>query len=461
MSHPARARTIGPIFGSLLGSLFGSLLGLLLSCVPACAVTDPGGGPGRIDASGGGGDGDGGGGEFDPDGGAGMLPDADPGLRGWQAMGAALPSAYPFASLGIAIGGDGQPVIVFMNQSDTALGADVYRFDGAAWQQVGARIDTMNYQTAVNLAASGSRIVVGFPYGGRNEIREWNGGAWLIPVGTPLATMDTTLPHTSIAMDATGEPWVAYSQGPDPVFNNPLDVYVSARAAGAWSLRGAALSENVGAQPSALAPHLAAGGGEMWIQWEENGIHARRWDAATSSWFALGGGRIDPPASAGVQFPSTGGIAVGPDGRAVVGYHAYVGSTEGVVVFVAREDGALWTHVGQSLQASPGADGAGQPSSAIFQSVAAGPGGVIYVAWGEATASATSAVYVYRCQPPSGGCAPVGRGRLDVDPGVLGAARLAVDGAGRPVVAWMEYLSGDSGPLMLHVWRYFGDPDGV
>ena len=72
--------------------------------------------------------------------------------------------------------------------------------------------------------------------------------------------------------------------------------------------------------------------------------------------------------------------------------------------------------------------------------------------------SGVSGTYVYRCAAGGAGCAPVGRGRLRVA-GDSDGARIEIDAAGRPVVAWTEEAA--NGTRLVHVWRYHGDPDGA
>jgi hypothetical protein len=86
--------------------------------------------------------------------------------------------------------------------------------------------------------------------------------------------------------------------------------------------------------------------------------------------------------------------------------------------------------------------------------------GDAYVAWYEpVTGNGIEGIYVAKCTFESG-CTLVGRGRLE---GTLGdtratTPRLTVDGERRPIVTWTEESAVD-GEIVVHVWRYNGDPD--
>lgn len=152
--------------------------------------------------------------------------------------------------------------------------------------------------------------------------------------------------------------------------------------------------------------------------------------------------------------PSTSSIALAPDGAPVVAFHAYKDNLDGTLGFVARWSGAAWQYLGQNLNATVG-QVMGQASHSSMQNVAVDDDGNAYVVWSEVDTSGEPGTYVYRCAAGGGGCAPVGRGRLRVD-GDPDGARVEIDAAGRPVVAWTEQSTAGR---RVHVWRYHGDPD--
>jgi hypothetical protein len=409
-----------------------------------CTIADaPFGGGDRSDFPG---DDDGGGVD-----GGGVLPDADPGLRGWRALGAPLATSATYAAPAIARGADGQPLVAFLDGTGADVGIDVHRYVEDAWVRVGSKQSTAGFGAPPALAAGDASAWLAWPVGGDgNAARHLEDGAWTTPAGTPLGSSSTYLPHTTIAVADDGAPWVAYSEHLEG--SSTEEIYVQARAAGAFGPRGAKIT--IGGNQSALAPRLATGGGEVAVAYQGDGVYARRWDG--SGWALLGGGAIVPPAESGASSASTASLAIDGEGRAVVAYHAYVGGDDGTVGFVARWDGDAWDHLGVSLQAYDGAspDGA---SYASMQDVAAAADGTIYVAWSEEDAAGEAGIHVARCD--DGGCAPLGEGRLDaVAGGEATWARLAIDGAQRPVVAWAEEVEA-GGADAIHVWTYYGDPD--
>jgi hypothetical protein len=147
-------------------------------------------------------------------------------------------------------------------------------------------------------------------------------------------------------------------------------------------------------------------------------------------------------------------MTVDENGRPIVMFTSSNGTENGI--YVARWDGAAWTYWGEMVQATPGTVG-GQTTHPYPQSIVVGGPDLVYITWTEMDASAQEGTYVYRCVPT--GCAPVGRGRLDAAPGATPASwpALAVDGAGRPIISWVEDDAG--GNAQAHVWRYHGDPD--
>ncbi len=384
-------------------------------------------------------------------------PDASLGLTGWVALGAPLPTTASFLSPAMTTDGAGMPLVAFLTGTDAAsYGVEVYRVVGGAWTQVGARIP-MGIATVPDVAASGTEIHVAWPQGDRRHLRTWNGTSWSTPAGSPVGTYDTFLPHVSLAVDAGGRPWIAYNE--HSASSSSQRVFVNAHDGGAFPPRGFtgyanALYDPASPNQSALAPDLAAGGGAMFVAWEGNGVHVRRWDAGSASWTATGAGKVEPPAGAGVTSASTSAIAVDGAGRPTVVYHAYKGGADGTNVFVARHDGTSWVHLGQNVQAYAGM-ASGSATYATAQDVAVTVAGDVFIAFTEEDAAGHAAVHVWRCA--TSGCAPVGRGRLDADAGEASTAKMAIDHAGRPIVAWAEATA--SGAYRLHVWRYFGDPD--
>ncbi len=399
-------------------------------------------------------DGNGDGGRDD----GGMELDASLGLTGWHPLGAPIGSSTNNLIPAVAIDGTGLPFVAIVAGTDTSsFGIEVHRAVNNAWTLVGPRIPT-GTMTVPAIAATGSTYHVAWPAGSSRQVRTWNGASWSAPAGTPVGSYTTFLGHVSLALDAASQLWVAYNE--HSAAQTAERVFVNANQGTSWPLRGMtsytnALHETASPNQSALAPDLAAGAGAMFVAWQGNGVHVRQWNPGTTAWDAVGTGAIVPPPAAGVVSASTSAIGVDSAGRPTVIYHAYKGGLDGTLVFVARHDGASWIHIGQSLQAYAGGAN-GMATYATAQDIAVTAASDAYIAFTEEDATGESAVHVWRCAS-TGGCAPVGRGRLDADVGDASTARLALDGGGRPVVVWSELDA--AGNSHVHVWRYFGDPD--
>lgn len=372
--------------------------------------------------------------------------DANDGKKGWHALGAGLATGATSTLPALAIDAAGAVVLARTNGANI----EVARFDGTTWQPVGAAMATGG-AAYPSIAAGATSLYVAWHLANKNHVREWNGSSWTTPGGTPLGTQATFLPHVHVAIGADGKPWVTFNEHTSPSTTERVYVYAQNDAV-SWIPRGAALGSG---PSSALAPELATGGGKTFAAYEGNGVHVHEWSGST--WVELGAG-VSPPPGGGFTSPSTVAIAADGMGRPVVAYHAYLNNIDGTLGFVARWNGASWTHLGGPIQAKPG-QVMNQASYTTMQSVAAASDGTVYVAITEVNDANEHGVHVYRCSDAA--CAPLGRGRLDAVPGSNAhVARLAVDHAGRPVVAFAEKTAAGN-DVEVHVWRYHGDPDSV
>lgn len=146
----------------------------------------------------------------------------------WQTLAAPFPVPGPvFASAPkLALNAAGQPVLVFSTGAFNPLPVlRGFRFDGTAWVDLGSLSANFGVFTMA-LDASGSPIVALLRgTAGSNAaslvVLRNNGGSWTALGGTLDSTPDATqgIGEPSLAIDATGQPWVAWNRFPGPPVN--------------------------------------------------------------------------------------------------------------------------------------------------------------------------------------------------------------------------------------------------
>jgi hypothetical protein len=393
------------------------------------------------------------------DDGAVIPPDADP-RRGWIDLG-----APPGATTGdaqsprVAIW-NGAPVVAY--SADQHVRVYAYTND-STWTAVGAPLrhsseaNVVTYDPTPAVGADGLSVVWPEWSAGAmtSAVRRVENGVWVPPPGAATvgaANAYSFLPHSTAAVDATdGSVWLAYAETLD--INAPMRIFVVSILGSTVAQRGSSISAT-NTNTGAIAQELAIGGGAQFMTWSENGVRLAKRDPASGAWNAFGG---SPLAVAGRPVGNHANSHVAVDGmaRPIVAFTSHDGVESSI--YVARWDGAAWTYWAEALQATPGPVGTMTSHTYLFDIVSAGPD-VAYVAWSEIDASMQDGIYVYRCTPS--GCAKVGRGRLEAEPGATPGhgPRLAIDGAGHVLVSWIEDDAQGNG--QPRVWRYHGDPDG-
>ncbi|MGE0396666.1 MAG: hypothetical protein AB7T06_08120 [Kofleriaceae bacterium] len=384
-------------------------------------------------------------------------PDADP-RRGWVDLGSPPGATSGDVSSPRIAMWNGAPVIAY--SADKFVHVLAYEND-STWVPVGtplrhsADANAVTYDPTPAVGADGLAVVWPEWSAGAmtSAVRRVSNGSWIAPPGA--ATLGTAgaysfVPHSTAAIDADGSMWIAYAETTD--INAPMRIFVVSLLGTNVYQRGQSISAT-NTNSGALAPTIAIGGGAQFMAWTENGVRVAKRNATTGAWDAFGGSPLTVagrPASSQANPTMT----VDAQGRPIVMFTSSNGTENGI--YVARWSGTAWTYWGEMVQATPGTVG-GQSTHPYPQSIVVGGPDLVYITWTEMDASAQEGVYVYRCTP--GGCSAVGRGRLEAMTGATPGSwpSLAVDGAGRPIVSWVEDDASASGKA--RVWRYHGDPD--
>ena len=262
---------------------------------------------------------------------------------------------------------------------------------------------------------------------------------------------DSFLPSLAIGPD--GAPVVAWydKSGGD------LDIYVRRWNGSVWvelggSASGGGVSNNNG---DSTHPSLAIDGdGRPVVAWHDNSdgdrdIYLRRWNGTT--WEELGGsasngGISDNWAASG--YPS---LVIDGNDRPIVAWHDDSGGARNI--YLRRWNGTTWEELGGS--ASDGGI-SGSLAASNDPSLVLGPDGAPIVAWQEDSGFLNLDVYLRRWNGTSweelGGSAS--DGGISDNNGSSGFVSLAIDGDGRPVVAWRDDSGGD---FEIYLRRWNGD----
>lgn len=253
------------------------------------------------------------------------------------------------------------------------------------------------------------------------------------PEHTPTATA-TGGPTATPTITATPTPTSTRTPTATPTPTNTPDPSSRWEPVGSGSASGGGISANNG---DSLTPAIAIGpGGAVYVAWSDTSggdeeIYLRRWDG--NAWVELGGsasgGGISNNGSASLA-PS---LAIGPDGRPWVAWHDGANRE----IYVRRWNGTTWEEVGAGSATGGGISKTSRNSSWVDLRVAAD--GSAVAVWMESR-QGNDEVYARRWD----GVAWVGLGGsatgggLSNTPGRSGRPALALDGAGRPWVAWAE-----------------------
>lgn len=276
-------------------------------------------------------------------------------------------------------------------------------------------------------------------------VRRWNGTAWAELGGSGsgtgiLATADVGIEGPAIALDASGNPTVAWSDDG----NSNSEIYVCRWTGSSWEeLAGSATGGGISNTASASEyPSVAVdGSGNPCVAWQEDSdIFFRRWNG--SSWEEIGGSATWPGLGGNTQLLSTRpNVALDGDGNPMVAWEYYQ-EANNPEVYLLRWDGADWVPLGGSFGMGGISVTPGSVSTRI--SIAVDGAGYPVVAWYEYS-SGPAEIYLRRWNGSAwielGGSAS-GAG-LSNTAGWSYSPSVAIDALGNPVVAWSEQTSGN------------------
>ncbi|MBK7217604.1 MAG: VWA domain-containing protein [Candidatus Promineofilum sp.] len=255
------------------------------------------------------------------------------------------------------------------------------------------------------------------------------------PTGGPTATPTTTATRTATATatttatrtaTATPTKTATPTNTPDPA--SPWE------PVGPGSAGGGGISNNSG---DSLAPAIAVGtGGAVYVAWSDTSggdaeIYLRRWDG--NAWGELGGSATGGGISNNGSDSQAPALAVGADGRPWVAWHDGANRE----IYVRRWNGTTWAEVGAGSATGGGISDTPRNSSWVDLRLAAD--GSAVAVWVEARPG-NDEVYARRWDGADWvalGDSAAGGG-ISNTPGRSGRPALALDGAGRPWVAWAE-----------------------
>ena len=184
----------------------------------------------------------------------------------------------------------GAPAVAFRDASITNKPASVYKFDGAAWNPVGAPFGSGEAQRnslAFDAAGTPYCAFVDASNGFRAAVYKFDGAAWAPVGGAPYVSPAQTS-FTSLAIDGAGVPHVAinvYAEGDKGYVYKP-------DGAGGWAAVGGSFGEVKNA--AFLAVHAATGALFVGYRDQANGQVAAVAKYSGNAWASLG----SPPGAA-------------------------------------------------------------------------------------------------------------------------------------------------------------------
>lgn len=390
----------------------------------------------------------------------------------WVEVGAGSASGGGIGNAGsdpsLAIDIEGRPVVAWIGSGEVYL----KRFDGNEWVEVGAGsasgggISNTGSVTDPSLAIDGEgRPVVAWVanYPSENEeiyVKRYDGNAWVevgavSASGGGISSDPGNSNHPSLALDDEGRPVVAWENER----RGNYGIYVKRYDGNNWVAVGSGSTDGVGIGNDtgfSELPKLALDGdGRPVVMWAWMGqtsgypaaIYVKRFDG--NAWVDVGSGS----SCLGLGYPS---LALDGEDQPVIAWQDVMsGNSE---IYVERFDGNDWVEVRPGLIAGGGiSDNEG---SSLYPSLVLDGEGWPVVAWHDDTPGVREPFEIYVKRYDGNDWVDVGAGSSDgggisANTGDSQHTSLALDGEGRPVVAW-ENESVDE-PSNVFIKRYDGN----
>jgi len=369
----------------------------------------------------------------------------------------------------LAIAPDGTPYVAWEDWSSGNGEVYVRRWDGSAWQEVGAGSASGGgisnsaedaYFPRVAVAPDGMPHVVWADDSNGNEeiyVRRWDGSVWQeIGAGSAngggISNNSGRSWYPGIVTAADGSVYVVWydqSSGSNQVYVLRWDGDTW-QSVGEGSATGSGISSSIG---NSFEPSVAiAPDGMPYVIWRDNSvgnyeIYMRRWDGAVWSEVGPGsasGGGISNNDSLSVSCA----MAIAPDGNP---YAAWRDGESNNDIFVRRWEGSAWQEIGTGSASGGGISNnsgdSGSPSVAIASD------GTPYIAWHDDD-SGNDEIYILSWDGAAwrtvGGDSASGGG-ISRTADVSWRASLAIAPDGTPYLAWCDRTSGN---LEIYVKRY-------
>jgi Bacterial Ig-like domain/Bacterial Ig domain len=189
----------------------------------------------------------------------------------WQRLGENLiegnGSGETFHAL--ALDSSGNPTVAFNDATDGLSKVRVVRWDGSAWGAVGPGSLNQNpertaFPTSLSIDTSGNPVLAFIEYTNQVSpvkiqlyVKRWTGSSWeLLGSGSLNQNTDfSALNEVSLALDASGNPVVTWSEREiDDTKNDAIAIYVKRWTGTQWQLLG---SGKLNSQPVGYSPSLA------------------------------------------------------------------------------------------------------------------------------------------------------------------------------------------------------------
>ena len=344
----------------------------------------------------------------------------------------------------LAVDGQGNPVIAWVEVMNGSYQAFVKRWNGKAWSTLGGSLNIVKSYNAFEVAltidrsnapvvawAERSTINEGKANGpGKVHVARWDGTTWKQFGESPIKSETRAADQPMVKLDSKGFPVLAWSEL-SPDFNAD-SFYVSRWTGSAWQtvdpgalstdVSGASRSRDL-AVTSQDVPLLA------WsVQLYETGkgpldfnVFVGPWQ--NNRWNPIGGGslNLDP-----THYGGSASIALDAKDRPVV---AWKEANQGFDILVKRWTGTAWERIGETVNGKTGL--AGNPKIALEKD------GTPVVSWIENAGA--SNMFVARWNGTS--WMRLGE-KLNANPKAYAiTSAMALDAKGLPIIVWSEEVT--------------------